>query len=146
VTEYGPGFGELIQDLLDIARAKMYGLGGILPSRGYTKEVNPQYDRNTDYSLRGVYKNKAGDYVGDFSPLPREAKLPEFDTERYEQKTKPFISERETLEDYMRRISVSDIPENLLVKDDEGRIVRMVQPPAPSYALPDRRGAQFFAP
>lgn len=117
-----------------------------MPRRGYTADVNPQYDRNTDYSLKGVYKNKAGDYVGDFSPLPREAELPEFDVEGYNYKNIPFTPEQETLEDYMRRVSVSDIPENLLIKDAEGRIVRMVQPKAPTYAIPNRRGAQFFAP
>ena len=36
--------------------------------------------------------------------------------------------------------------ENLLVKDDKGRIVGMVQPPPPTYMIPDRRGSQFFAP
>ena len=46
----------------------------------------------------------------------------------------------------MRRAAVSDIPENLLVRDGEGRIVGMVQPPEPQYVIPDRRGSQFFAP
>ena len=135
----------LMQNLLEAAKAKLSGFDGIIPNLNYTKDVNPQYDPRTKYYLKGTYKDEKGDYVGDHTPLPRRyAEMPEPDLSGYEQK--PFKTNRETLEEYMNRISVSDIPENLLVRDGEGRIIGMVQPPKPTYVIPDRRGSQFFAP
>ena len=134
----------MFEEVLKAAEAKIRGLDGLSPNMYYTKDVNPEYDRNTEYFLRGTYKNPEGKYVGDYSPLPRRyAEMPEPDLSRYEQK--PFKTDRETVEEYMNRISVTDIPENLLVRDETGRIIGMKEP-RPTYAIPDRRGSQFFAP
>ena len=144
----------MFEDVLRAAEAKIRGLDGLLPSMYYTKDTNPEYDPNTEYFLRGTYKDPKGDYVGVYTPLlgqkettpDRYPNLPKFNQSEIDRKATPFIREKETVEDYMRRAAISDIPENLLVKDDEGRIVGMVQPPPPTYRIPDRRGSQFFAP
>lgn len=154
MANYDPGFAAFMQDLLDAAKAKLYGLGGVAPNRKYTTDVNPEFDPNTKYFLKGTYRDEKGEYAGDYTPLlgqkentpDRYPNRPEFNEREINQKTRPFIRERETVEDYMRRAAVSDIPENLLVRDGEGRIVGMVQPPEPQYVIPDRRGSQFFAP
>ena len=154
MANYDPGFVAFMQDLLEAAKAKLYGFDGITPNLNYTKDVNPQYDPRTKYYLKGTYKDEKNEYVGDYTPLMgqkettpnRYPNLPRFNQSEIDRKAKPFIGERETLEDYMRRMSVSDIPENLLVRDGEGRIIGMVQPPKPKYVIPDRRGSQFFAP
>ena len=134
----------MFEDVLRAAEAKIRGLDGLLPNKYYTKDTNPEYDPNTEYFLRGTYKNPKGDYVGDYSPLPRRyAEMPEADLRKYEQK--PFKHPRETVEEYMNRISVTDIPENLLVRDDTGRIIGMREP-RPTYKIPYRGGSQTFAP
>ena len=144
MANYDPGFAAFMQDLLEAAKAKLYGFGGVFPNFNYTKATNPQYDPRTQYYLKGVYKDKKGDYVGDYTPLPeRYAEMPEPDLSRYEQK--PFKTDRETLEEYMNRISVSDVPENLLIKDDKGRIIGMKKE-RPTYQIPDRPPTQTFAP
>ena len=135
VANYDPGLATFMQDLLDAAKAKLFGLDGVLPSRNYTKDPNPEYDPNTEYFSREF---------GDYSPLPRRhTEMRQFDEGRYEKPS--FKTDRETLEDYMNRISVTDIPENLLLRDDTGRIIGMREP-RPTYILPDRRGSQTFAP
>ena len=144
MANYDPGFAAFMQDLLEAAKAKLYGFDGITPNLNYTKDVNPQYDPRTKYYLKGVYKDKKGDYVGDYIPLPgRYAEMPEPDLSRYEQK--PFKTDRETLEEYMNRISVSDVPENLLIKDDKGRIIG-IEKERTIYQIPDRPPTQTFAP
>ena len=132
----------LMRDLLELAKSKLYGLDGLFPNRGYTMKV--PVDESIEYYLKGVYKDNKGDYVGDYTPLPeRYAEMPEFDTSRYEQN--PFKTDRETLEEYMNRVSVSDIPENLLIKDDKGRIIG-IEKGNTIYQLPDRPPMQTFAP
>ena len=135
-------FEMLVRDLLELAKGKLYGLDGLFPNRNYTMKV--PVDESIEYYLKGVYKDKKGDYVGDYTPLPeRYAEMPEPDLSRYEQK--PFKTDRETLEEYMNRISVSDVPENLLIKDDKGRIIGMKKE-RPIYQIPDRPPTQTFAP
>jgi len=135
-------FEMLMRDLLELARGKLYGLDGLFPNRNYTMKL--PVDESIQYFLKGVYKDKKGDYVGDYTPLPgRYAEMPEPDLSRYEQK--PFKTDRETLEEYMNRISVSDVPENLLIKDDKGRIIGMKKE-RPTYQIPDRPPIQTFAP
>ena len=135
-------FEMLMRDLLELAKGKLWGLDGLFPHRGYTMKV--PIDKSIEYYLKGVYKDKKGDYVGDYTPLPgRYAKMPEPDLSRYEQK--PFKTDRETLEEYMNRISVSDVPENLLIKDDKGRIIG-IKKERPTYQIPDRPPTQTFAP
>ena len=125
----------IFEDVLRAAEAKVRGLDGLLPSKHYTKEVNPEYDPNTEYFSREF---------GDYSPLPRRhTEMRQFDESRYEKPS--FKTDRETVEEYMNRISVTDIPENLLVRDDTGRIIGMREP-RPTYVLPNRRGSQTFAP
>tara|TARA_Y100000356_G_C11252508_1_gene288003 strand:+ start:479 stop:898 length:420 start_codon:yes stop_codon:yes gene_type:complete len=134
----------MFEDVLKAAEAKIRGLDGLRPNKYYVQDVNPEYDPNTEYFLRGTYKNSEGNYVGDYSPLPRRyAEMPVPDFSRYEQK--PFKTDRETVEEYMNRISVTDVPENLLIRDESGRIIGMKEP-RPTYVIPDRRGSQFFAP
>jgi len=135
-------FEMLVRDLLELAKGKLYGLDGLFPNRNYTMKV--PVDESIEYYLKGVYKDKKGDYVGDYTPLPeRYAEMPEPDLSRYEQK--PFKTDRETLEEYMNRISVSDVPENLLIKDDKGRIIGMKKERT-RYQIPDRPPTQTFAP
>ena len=132
----------LVRDLLELAKGKLYGLDGLFPNRNYTMKV--PVDESIEYYLKGVYKDNKGDYVGDYTPLPeRYAEMPEPDLSRYEQK--PFKTDRETLEEYMNRISVSDVPENLLIKDDKGRIIGMKKERT-IYQIPDRPPTQTFAP
>ena len=132
----------LVRDLLELAKGKLYGLDGLFTNRNYTMKV--PVDESIEYYLKGVYKDKKGDYVGDYTPLPeRYAEMPEPDLSRYEQK--PFKTDRETLEEYMNRISVSDVPENLLIKDDKGRIIGMKKERT-RYQIPDRPPTQTFAP
>jgi len=135
-------FEMLVRDLLELAKGKLYGLDGLFPNRNYTMKV--PVDESIEYYLKGVYKDNKGDYVGDYTPLPeRYAEMPEPDLSRYEQK--PFKTDRETLEEYMNRISVSDVPENLLIKDDKGRIIGMKKERT-RYQIPDRPPTQTFAP
>lgn len=137
-------FEMLMRDLLELAKSKLVGLDGLFPNPNYTLDVNPQYDPRTKYYLKGTYKDERGDYVGDYTEIPRRyAEMPEFDTSRYEQN--PFKTDRETLEEYMNRVSVSDIPENLLIKDDKGRIIG-IEKENTIYQLPDRPPMQTFAP
>ena len=132
----------LVRDLLELAKGKLYGLDGLFPNRNYTMKV--PVDESIEYYLKGVYKDNKGDYVGDYTPLPeRYAEMPEPDLSRYEQK--PFKTDRETLEEYMNRISVSDVPENLLIKDDKGRIIGMKKERT-IYQIPNRPPTQTFAP
>lgn len=136
-------FEMLMLDLLELAKGKLFGLNGLYPRHSYTKRVDPQHDPRTKYYLKGVYEDKKGDYVGDYTPLPeRYAEMPKPNL-RYDQK--PFKTDRETLEEYMNRISVSDIPENLLIRDDKGRIIEMKKE-RPAYQIPARGSAQTFAP
>ena len=135
-------FEMLVRDLLELAKGKLYGLDGLFPNRNYTMKV--PVDESIEYYLKGVYKDNKGDYVGDYTPLPeRYAEMPEPDLSRYEQK--PFKTDRETLEEYMNRISVSDVPENLLIKDDKGRIIGMKKERT-IYQIPNRPPTQTFAP
>ena len=135
-------FEMLMRDLLELARGKLFGLDGLFPNRNYTMKV--PVDESIEYYLKGVYKDNKGDYVGDYTPLPeRYAEMPEPDLSRYEQK--PFKTDRETLEEYMNRISVSDVPENLLIKDDKGRIIGMKKERT-IYQIPNRPPTQTFAP
>ena len=48
----------MFEDVLRAAEAKVRGLDGLLPSMYYTKDVNPEYDPNTEYFLKGTYKDQ----------------------------------------------------------------------------------------
>lgn len=142
----------MFEDALNYAKGQLFGLKGFIPSPRYTTRIPGDYDPDVEYYIKGVTKtdddeNPTG-YINESSLYPRRTDLPEFNIRGYQRKNRPFLPDRETFTDYLRRTTVSDIPESLLVRDDNGNIISVIgmEEPDESYAFPDRRGAEFFAP
>lgn len=142
----------IFEDALNYAKGQLFGLNGVIPLRSYTTRIPGDYDPNVEYYIKGIKrsddkKSRTG-YENEFDPYPRAIDPPEFNIKGYQRKNRPFLPDRETFTNYLRRTAVSDIPENLLVRDNKGNIISVIgmEEPDEAYAFPDRRGAEFFAP